>query len=218
MSAPFIIPFDNNPSSTSIKTTAYTIPAGKYARVKNVLGDLTINGVDAFFTVRSFSRSYSATNGTTDIFPPENCDMLICVSSATVSNANNRTACGPLGVFLADAGAIGGGYFTNYHFMGQGKPGSIYTNATFTGTRTFYMAGSMYNGTANISTTGNVSISNTTPALLNYSGIAFYTERISGTVTHSAKAIKFSSDDIWVASGTVLDGGQYIVTEYNVIS
>lgn len=33
MSAPFIIPFNHQPVSTSIKTSAYTIPSGKYARV-----------------------------------------------------------------------------------------------------------------------------------------------------------------------------------------
>lgn len=33
MSASFIVPFNQQPVSTSVKTTSYTIPAGRYARV-----------------------------------------------------------------------------------------------------------------------------------------------------------------------------------------
>jgi hypothetical protein len=45
MSAPFIIPFNFQPVSTSVKTASYTIPAGKYARVKPLRADFTLNGV-----------------------------------------------------------------------------------------------------------------------------------------------------------------------------
>jgi hypothetical protein len=34
MSSRFVVPFDNNPASTSFKTASYTIPSGKYARVR----------------------------------------------------------------------------------------------------------------------------------------------------------------------------------------
>jgi len=54
MSSPIYIPsssgFNNNPSSTTVRTASYTIPAGKYARVvANLEGSatLTINGTTA---------------------------------------------------------------------------------------------------------------------------------------------------------------------------
>ena len=50
MSAPFIVPFNNQPTAVSVKTGSYTIPAGKYARVVvNLEGSatFTINGATA---------------------------------------------------------------------------------------------------------------------------------------------------------------------------
>lgn len=50
MSAPFIVPFNFQPVSVSVKTASYTIPAGKYARVLvNLEGSatFTIGGVTA---------------------------------------------------------------------------------------------------------------------------------------------------------------------------
>lgn len=50
MSAPYIVPFNFQPVAISVKTTSYTIPAGKYARVVvNLEGSatFTIGGVTA---------------------------------------------------------------------------------------------------------------------------------------------------------------------------
>jgi hypothetical protein len=50
MSAPFIVPFNFQPVSVSVKTASYTIPAGKYARVVVEVdsgGVFTIGGVSA---------------------------------------------------------------------------------------------------------------------------------------------------------------------------
>lgn len=44
MSSRVFVPFDNNPTSVSVKTESYTIPAGKYAKVKNLCGNFSING------------------------------------------------------------------------------------------------------------------------------------------------------------------------------
>jgi hypothetical protein len=54
MSAPFIIPFNFQPVTTSVKTSSYTVPAGKYAKVVPSRADFTING-------SSLSSSESAT-------------------------------------------------------------------------------------------------------------------------------------------------------------
>lgn len=50
MSAPFIIPFNFQPESISVKTASYTVPAGKYAYITaNVIGaaTFTIGGATA---------------------------------------------------------------------------------------------------------------------------------------------------------------------------
>jgi hypothetical protein len=42
MTAPFVMPFNFQPTSVSVKTGSYTIPSGKYARVSvALLGDST---------------------------------------------------------------------------------------------------------------------------------------------------------------------------------
>lgn len=53
MPAPFVIPFNNNPSSVSVKTVSYTIPSGKYAQAyveADSGGIFTINSVNAVTT------------------------------------------------------------------------------------------------------------------------------------------------------------------------
>lgn len=53
MSAPFIIPFDNNPVSVSVVTSSYTIPSGKFARVLAECdsgGNVTVNGSNIITT------------------------------------------------------------------------------------------------------------------------------------------------------------------------
>jgi hypothetical protein len=59
MTAPYIIPFDNNPVSVSVKTGSYTIPSGQYARVvANVKAGGTFT-IDAATALDSVSRSWS---------------------------------------------------------------------------------------------------------------------------------------------------------------
>jgi len=45
MSAPFFVPFNFQPYSTTIKTTSYTIPAGYYALVLPQCGNFSIDSV-----------------------------------------------------------------------------------------------------------------------------------------------------------------------------
>ena len=79
MTSRVIVPFDNNPTSTSIKTTAYTVPAGKYARVQNLTGDLTIDGVDCFVILDSFTRTLTATSFANDYIETfGNCTNGVC--------------------------------------------------------------------------------------------------------------------------------------------
>jgi hypothetical protein len=46
MSAPFIIPFNFDPISTTLKTSSYTIPSGQYAEIHAQYPNMSINGVD----------------------------------------------------------------------------------------------------------------------------------------------------------------------------
>lgn len=69
MSAPFIIPFDNNPSSVINLTSAgYTIPAGKYARIDYRLysGVLNIDG-NMVATATSTDEGLQYASGTTSV-------------------------------------------------------------------------------------------------------------------------------------------------------
>jgi hypothetical protein len=88
MASRLIVPFDNNPSSTTLKTSSYTIPAGKYAVVKpffttaprNIATNVqnfslpspyfaTLNGVNvsysSSFTTGTINISGGANTGTT---------------------------------------------------------------------------------------------------------------------------------------------------------
>lgn len=56
MSAPYIVPFNNEPIAISVKTGSYTIPSGRFAKITvNIegTGTFTINGVLAFRGVQS---------------------------------------------------------------------------------------------------------------------------------------------------------------------
>lgn len=64
MSAPFIVPFNFQPVSVSVKTTSYTIPAGKYAYVFVEVysgGIFTINAVNAITSDPFLNIDYAGT-------------------------------------------------------------------------------------------------------------------------------------------------------------
>ena len=54
MAAPFIIPFNNQPLTTTIKTASYTIPAGKYAKATGYFIS-NGSGTAATYTMSSLS-------------------------------------------------------------------------------------------------------------------------------------------------------------------
>lgn len=66
MTSRVIMPFNNNPSSVSVKTTSYTIPAGKYAQVyieADSGGIFTIDGVSAVVTAAFVNIDVGSTAG-----------------------------------------------------------------------------------------------------------------------------------------------------------
>ena len=56
----FLIPFDNNPVSTEVKTGTYTIPTGKYARVTVIDGG-TVFEIDSVVAREPYNQSSSST-------------------------------------------------------------------------------------------------------------------------------------------------------------
>lgn len=64
MSAPFIVPFNFQPVAVSVKTTSYTIPAGKYAQVFIEVysgGIFTINAVNSITSDPFLNIDYAGT-------------------------------------------------------------------------------------------------------------------------------------------------------------
>jgi hypothetical protein len=216
MSAPFIIPFDNNPASTSIKTTSYTIPAGKYARVQNLQGDLLIDTVPHYVVISSFTRTLSTTSGVKNtILCNDLIDFVKCIRSSTISNVNNNTSSGYLigGLYVPFDFNISFGETSSAY---NASTGGAYYDASYTGTRVSYIA--MPKFLQQIPFTNSTTAQYYNASVTSVFGLSFSTLRASGTLTHEVIAGSFNKNEFWVASGTVLDGVKYSVAEYNVIS
>jgi len=87
MSAPFVIPFNFQPESVSVRTGSYTIPAGKYAFVTvNVegTGTFTIGGTTA---LRGTSNTVLASSAL-DYRTGTGHNALITVSGGTSNDGN----------------------------------------------------------------------------------------------------------------------------------
>lgn len=66
MANSFNVPFDYNPTSVSVKTSSYTIPAGSYAYVINSCsGDFTIDGTAAQLSPDGFTNTNLTTTAST---------------------------------------------------------------------------------------------------------------------------------------------------------
>jgi hypothetical protein len=62
MTAPLIVPFDNNPVARYTKTSSYTIPSGHYAKVTPITPYLIIDGVQQYHSFgMTASKSGSGT-------------------------------------------------------------------------------------------------------------------------------------------------------------
>lgn len=183
MPAPFIIPFNNNPSATSVKTASYTIPAGKYAFVSTSIANLSIDGTTVI-PLQSISRAYStAVNTTTSLnFDPQ-------FSKGIYITTHTLAASAAITVSIS---------------YGLAQVGSLITFSS-----------------ASRSTTG------TTTTTLNslYYGQNWYiasscqgTLAVGGTLTWVLNYYPLQDFNFWVKTGTVLNGTNYLVTEYNNIS
>lgn len=66
MSNSFLIPFNNNPVSTTVRTGAYTIPSGQYARVTvtDFSDDFEIDSTIAFYGTAARAAIVTTSSGT----------------------------------------------------------------------------------------------------------------------------------------------------------
>lgn len=176
MSAPFIIPFNNNPSSTTIKTASYTIPAGKYAFVSSHVGNLSIDGSSV---IPLQTLTFAITAGT----------------SATVTRLNDFSI--PNGIYITTATLTTtnnnyGGSFT-FGLLAAPATDSVYTitsaTRSTTGTTTntvnsyFYGQNWYFSGT----TTGSIAGGGTATTLVNFYPMQNFGAWVkSGTVLNGA--------------------------------
>jgi hypothetical protein len=130
MAAPIVVPFNNNPSSISQKTTSYTIPAGKYAYV--IPSDIraTVNGVEIF--IGSSLKSVTANTGGYYYLEEGNCK--ITIPSTTASKTITKHYLGFSAVTIAvlvtvSAGTPLVGYFQDGKWLSL-TGYTIFTSAT----------------------------------------------------------------------------------------
>lgn len=101
-----VIPFDNNPSTITIKTSPYTIPVNKYAKVTPIHPDFTLNGTLVY-------GSHSLTAGQTPV-------GFQCIGGAYVTGSVSNNG------FGGGNGSVGAGYF----YAGNSSDGSYLAGFT----------------------------------------------------------------------------------------
>jgi len=204
MAAPIIIPFDNNPASTSIKTTSYTIPNGKFARVRDMSGDLTLDNNPVYFILTTKSVTTSSNQYTYFYYiDNEVHDFVIFSCSSTISNAGNLLN------LYSTAGCINSADNT----LSSIQVSTVSSNASFTGNRTI----KYFYGNRNIPLSYGALTAAAAP-IRTLGSWSVLLSRSSGTVGFSLQLCKSVLEEFWIPSGSVLSGTKYLVTEYNNIS
>jgi hypothetical protein len=198
MSAPFIIPFNNNPASTSIKTASYTIPAGKYAK---------IYGANIYI-----SEALGANPATqTRLSPSFQIDGQVISSNlhititATSSTTGTRTITYPSVENISD---------------------NIYVSSSTNNTNNILSFSLLRYSRDTILVTANGTTTTATDLTPSFTSSMIFqiSTSVTNATTYTAKAsIKNNeSKDFWIPSGTVisipLGTAKYIIEEYNQIS
>ena len=183
MSSKVLIPFNNNPASTSVKNASYTIPAGKYAHIATYIGNLTIDGANVI-PLDSISASFSTPGNTltTRSYDPH-FSKGIYITTHTLAASNNTTV------------SISYGLASNNSLISFSTATRSTTGTTTTTVNDYFHGENWFVSASN---QGNLAAGSTLTWVLN-----FY---------------PFQDFSFWVKSGTVLNGANYLVTEYNQIS
>lgn len=186
-----VVPFDHNPQSIVLKTSSYTIPAGKYARVNIISPNFQINGTQQFPSGTLTASTGSGTTASDTATAAVSLGGPAYVYSASVTRAQ--------GASMPTASSSGG--FGN----GTESTGYAWINQA---TRT--------NSAGTTSISAGLNPAHILWVYASYTGGTGGSHSSSCTVSYYT--LGANPDEIWVPSGTVLAGDFYRVTEYNVIS
>lgn len=196
MGAPLIVPFNYQPAAIqhivagpTVFDTSYTVPAGKYAFVKDNFGGISIDGgVNYIGYYRTHSGSTTA-SGPTQFAYGEFAGNVSARCQVSYSGSNG-------GSFSR---IYTGGKYANTITSGTGGGDTVdlsYLVANRTG------AGSAVYGNAS-----------------NFTHISGYLSRITnGTCSFNIYIFNGPVWSGWVPAGTVIRGFDFTATEYNVIS
>jgi hypothetical protein len=126
MSAPLVIPFNYDQGTTELKTTSYTVGAGKYCYAVPLDPRCTVNGVEIFL---SNTISFSISTATAISMPatgPGFCGKIVASASAVnkeygfISYSGTTTTATQQGTAVSGAGITI--YFYNGYVKGTGIP------------------------------------------------------------------------------------------------
>lgn len=178
-------------SNPMLKTAAYTVPLGRFARVQPLAADLQIDGVNMFHEKTVTTNTASAsTTGSTSVTNYMKIDAPgAVVESVTVTK----------GGITGSANYIANGYF------GYGKDDLEVQEAVVTKSNT--------NGTSTVMGTRFIALSPHLVIRITASNISSGTAS-TGYTTMKYRSFDHASNEFWVKAGTVLDGLHYVVTEY----
>ena len=182
-----IQPFDNNPISTTKRTGSFTVPAGEYALVTPLAPDVTLDGNELFL-------------------------------ANTITKSGTTTATGQqfVGGVRVGAGQLAIGFLTASSPFGVGMNVRIFSD---------YREEGAYTSDIIYAEQFNESNTNTGTHTINFSEfiagssiVQFKAGQATSTVTYNweVKLYNKASGSIWVPSGSVLDGSNYITTIYKV--
>lgn len=190
------------PTSTSIKTASYTIPAGKYAKIYPHSKWLTVDGVYRGHVLLNYTRTLSATSSTYEVLwynELTDQNFMRVTLSSTINNAANSAYVTAYRVFTETPAT--GFALNNFNWVYTSR--ASFTGAVITNHENFINLHS--------------SRSDANPsASTQASGVALNVNRASGTVSANVIIYRTNTEAFFVPSGTVLDGSSYSVEEYTV--
>ena len=201
MSAPFIIPFNHQPVSTSIKTSAYTIPSGKYARVI----PLNWNGT---WSIPNNSNGLTYTDAGFDfngsIISTQNYSVTYSMTSSSQANRINY--------IISPAFS---GVNCNYYAYNPSTGTSSLSTEHVTGSSTLTY------GASGSGTAGSYYAAYTLIPKINRLIIVSYPANNISQTFRGMFSCEMAAEPFWVTEGDVLNSngyGSFLIEEYNKIS
>jgi len=189
MSSSIILPFNHQPTSCSLKTTAYSVPATSYARVTFIAGNCTNDGSDVFVQETFTTVVMAAT--TTFTYWLDTWDYITIARNAGTGTGTSR-------VQIPTHATAGAG-------------GEVVISSGWTSESVF---GHDLDDIIVLSTRATTPIYTGTHRLLQIESVGGV-----GTTTFDVSVYRAPAPiTLWVEPGTSLDGSRYWVELYPVLS